>query len=51
MEQLIVFFSLEPKEFKLLVRECKNAFYSLGKIDVNPSSSEKNILNTEDLFM
>ena len=37
------FFSLEPKEFKLLVRECKNAFYSLGKIDVNPSSSEKNI--------
>lgn len=35
------FFSLEPKEFKLLVDECKNAFNSLGKVEVNPSSSEK----------
>ncbi len=38
------FFSLEPKEFKLLVDECKNAFNSLGKVDMSPSNSEKKYL-------
>ncbi len=38
------FFSLEPEEFKFLVKECHNAFQSLGKVDVNPSNSEKKYL-------
>ena len=38
------FFSLEPNEFKLLVKESKIAFESLGKIKVGISKSEKKYL-------
>ena len=38
------FFSLEPNEFKSLVKESKIAFESLGKINIGISSSEKKYL-------
>ena len=38
------FFSLEPNEFKLLVKESKIAFESLGKIKITASKSEKKYL-------
>ena len=38
------FFSLEPNEFRLLVKESKTAFESLGKIKINASKSEKKYL-------
>jgi len=38
------FFSLEPSEFKLLVKESKAAFESLGKIKISASKSEKKYL-------
>ena len=38
------FFSLEPKEFKGLVRECNYAYESLGKIYFGPTKSERKSL-------
>lgn len=37
-------FSLNPSEFKYLVDECMNAFYSLGKVSYERSESEKKSL-------
>tara|TARA_B100001057_G_scaffold493376_1_gene587666 strand:- start:838 stop:1872 length:1035 start_codon:yes stop_codon:yes gene_type:complete len=38
------FFSLEPKEFKNLVKECNSAFQSLGRIYFGPTKSERKSL-------
>ena len=37
-------FSLEPDEFKILVKETKNAWLSLGKISYGPTKKEKESL-------
>ena len=39
------FFSMEPNEMKTLVRECKIAHESLGKIQKTPVKSERKYLN------
>ena len=38
------FFSLEPEEFKMLVKESQNAYESLGRVQIRPSQSEKKYL-------
>ena len=38
------FFSLEPREFKMLVEESQNAYESLGRVQIRPSQSEKKYL-------
>lgn len=33
-------FSMEPEEFRMLVREAKNAWYAMGKVHYGPTTSE-----------
>jgi len=37
-------FSLEPHEMKMLVKECKNAYYSIGKVHFGVTKNEKDSL-------
>ena len=43
-------FSMDVSQLKLLVKEAKNAYYSIGKINYKLSNSEKNQKFLEDQF-